>query len=231
MCWLRALLSSVLLLTLSSSVQSRESDKDGEAAEERTVRLARYDRWQREAARRIGLDWLLAKAVRVKESFNDPSYISTTGAVGLMQLMPTSGGRMYVTTNYRSYLRAKRSPTRRHRGRKHGHWAKRYRQDLNRLLEKTPQDKLNKIDRRFDPRWNIHRGTLHLARDLKRFKRRYPRAPKAALLRMTVAAYYTGPGRVAFRAGRVILPRNKTRTYLEDVMHVYNRLKAGLPGR
>ena len=86
------------------------------------------------------------------------------------------------------------------------------------------------LDRRFDPQWNIERGTAHLARDLHRFRRRYPTASNEDLLRMTLAAYFAGPGRVGFRQGAPVLP-SYTRAYVDDAMAVWRRLRAGKPGR
>lgn len=197
----------------------------------RVARLAQYDTWQKEAGRRHRLDWLLAKAVRVKESFNDPVYVSTTGAVGLMQLMPFGSGKIHRTRNYHNFIEARRSKTRRHLGKHHRHWAAAYRQDLRRLLAKHSQARLIKIDQRFDPRWNINRGTAFLARLIRRFKRLYRGASQRDLLTMTLAAYYAGPGRVRYRQGKVVLPKNNTRGYVKDALKVYDRLKAGLPGR
>lgn len=191
----------------------------------------RWDGWQRAAARRSGLDWLLAKAVRLKESFDDPRYVSTTGAVGLMQLMPVGGGqRQYLSINYQNFRRARRATGRRYGGRTSRQWGLRYQAELLAFARRLTEPELVRRDVRFDPRWNIEHGTAHLARDHARFRRRYPRAKPAQLLRMTLAAYYAGPGRVAFRAGRVEIP-SYTRAYVVDVLGVYRRLRAGLPGR
>jgi soluble lytic murein transglycosylase-like protein len=192
--------------------------------------LARYDAWQRDAARRADIDWLLAKAVRIKESFNDARYVSTTGAVGLMQLMPTSGGRMVVTRHYQLFLRARAARDKLADGRPAAHWALAYRRDLERLRDTLPLEQLVRRDRRFDPRWNIERGTQHLARDLHALRALHPRASAADLQRMTLAAYYGGPGRVRYRGGKVILPSYVT-PYVDDALGVYRRLRAGLPGR
>ena len=186
--------------------------------------LALYDAWQRLAARRAKIDWLLAKAVRIKESFNDARYVSTTGAVGLMQLMPTSGGRMLVTRNYHRFMQARAE------GKRGATWALAYQGDLQRARDSLPHERLVRLDRRFDPRWNLERGTAHLAGEYRRFRRRFPRAPAEELLRMTLAAYYGGPGRVRFQHGEVLLPGYVT-PYVEDALGVYRRLKAGLPGR
>ena len=194
--------------------------------------LAWYDLCQRRAAREAGIDWLLAKAVRVKESFHDASYISETGAVGLMQLMPT-GGRMYITPSYRAFLAARRAPDRRHRGKRDREWAEAYRRELSALLRATPQQELRRLDRRFDPCWNMRRGTFHLAADLRRFRARYPAAAEDDLRRMTLAAYFAGPGRVRYRGGKPVFlgPRRAIQRYVDDLLGVYRRLRAGLPGR
>jgi soluble lytic murein transglycosylase-like protein len=186
--------------------------------------LALWDSWQREAARRAEIDWLLAKAVRIKESFNDAGHVSTTGAVGLMQLMPTSGGRMLVTRNFHRFMQARAE------GKRGTAWALAYQRDLQRARDSLPIERLVRLDRRFDPRWNLERGTLHLAGEHHRFRRLYPRASVEDLLRMTLAAYYGGPGRVRFRGGKVLLP-SYVKPYVEDALGVHRRLKAGLPGR
>ncbi len=191
--------------------------------------LERFDAWQRAAAKEAKIDWLLAKAVRIKESFNDASYVSTTGAVGLMQLMPTSGGRMHVTRNYHLFKRA-RAEGGRAAGKPSSHWALAYRRDLERLRDSLPLEQLIKRDRRFDARWNLERGTRHLAGELARYLALYPRAGLEAHHRMALAAYYGGPGRVRYVRGKVILPSYVT-PYVDDALGVYERLRAGLPGR
>jgi len=212
---------------------SRSAPQGREEPEFRGALSAWYDRCQRQAGRDAGIDWLLAKAVRVKESFDDAAHISTTGAVGLMQLMPTGGGRMYVTASYLAFIEARRSPDRRHRGRRDRQWAEDYRRELLLLLHSTPQQRLVRLDRRFDPCWNIQRGTRHLAADRRRFQRRYPAAAPRELRRMTLGAYFAGPGRVRFRGARAVFggPTRVIERYVEDVLGVYRRLRAGLPGR
>lgn len=199
----------------------------------RGAEIAWYDHCQRQAARQAGIDWRLAAAVRIKESFNDPDFISTTGAVGLMQLMPTGGGRMFVSESYRGFVRARRAPDRRHRGRRDAEWAADYRAELRRLVRTTTTRERMRRDRRFDPCWNIQRGTLHLARDLRRLARLHPRATKRELLRMTLGAYFAGPGRVRYRSGRVRFggPRAAIKRYVADALGVYDRLRVGQPGR
>jgi soluble lytic murein transglycosylase-like protein len=195
--------------------------------------IAWYDHCQRRAAREAGIDWRLAAAVRIKESFNDPDHISTTGAVGLMQLMPTGGGRMYVTRSYRGFVQARRAADRRHRGRRDDEWAAAYQAELQRLVRTTTTRRRIRLDRRFDPCWNIRRGTLHLARDLSRFARRHPRAPRRELVRMTLGAFFAGPGRVRHRDSRAEFtgPRAAIERYVADALGIYDRLRAGLPGR
>lgn len=200
---------------------------------------AERDRWDlvmRKAAAKRGFDWLLAKAVRIKESFDDPWYVSTTGAVGLMQLMPPAargrirGGRLYVTAAYRAFLRARRSRGRRYQGRSSRQWGRLYQRELQAQVARLSPAALARLDSRFDPRWNLRRGVAHLARDWRRFRERYPGASAAQLRRMTLAAYYAGPGRVRFVKGRVRIP-GYTLAYVRDVLGVYTRLRRGLAGR
>jgi soluble lytic murein transglycosylase-like protein len=212
-------------------VTSRASDKPTQSGIPRPglETLKQYDAWQQEAARRARIDWLFAAAVRIKESFNDPNRVSSTGAVGLMQLMP-AGGRVHRSRHYRAYLQARRSPDRRYAGKRDIEHGRAYQRELIELVKTNPYDRLVALDRRFDPQWNIERGTAHLARDLHRFRRRYPTASTEDLLRMTLAAYFAGPGRVGFRQGAPVLP-TYTRAYVDDAMAVWRRLRAGKPGR
>lgn len=225
------LLATPLGVAASPPPTARPSKKPTQSghARPRAATLAQYDAWQRKAAKRWNIDWRLAAAIRIKESFNDPYYVSTTGAVGLMQLMP-AGKQFFSTRNYRNFLRARRHASRRYRGRSSRQWGLSYQQDLLQLVKRSSLEELEQRDRRFDPRWNIQRGTAHLARDLRRFKKRYPRASADALRRMTVAAYYAGPGRVRYRHGRPLWP-SYVQGYVEDLMQVYARILAGLPGR
>ena len=191
--------------------------------------LERYDRWHRAAAKRHGLDWKLAAAVRIKESFNDPNRVSTTGAVGLMQLMP-AGGRTHTTTSYQNFIKARRASNRRFGGKSSKHWGLLYRAELLGLVRELPYIELIRRDQRFDARRNITAGTAHLARDRAKLAVRYPGASKTQLRKMMVAAYYTGRGRVRFRDGAVQIPSYAMR-YVDDVMAVYRRLLAGKTGR
>ena len=196
----------------------------------------RWDRWTQTFAKSQGLDWHLAKAVRIKESFDDPYYVSTTGAVGLMQLMPPAprrkigGGRLHITQNYLHFLRARRSKGRRYRGKSSRAWGLAYQRELLALVRSSSAAKLATLDSRFDARWNLRRGVAHLARDWRRFRKRYPEATAAQLREMTLVAYYAGPGRVRFVGGRVKTP-SYTKAYVADVLAVYARLRKGLPGR
>lgn len=197
----------------------------------RIFRNSAYDLWQLEAAEEHGIDVLLAKAIRVKESFDEPDLVSTTGAVGLMQLMPTSKGTMYTTENYENYRRARQRKDRRWNGRKHLAWAAAYQADLEALRDATPLDKLVTKDQRFDAEWNIRQGTRHLAADLKHFSKKYPDATDEEMARMAVAAYYTGRGRVSWTPAKGARIPNDTKFYVEDVLCIVERLEQGLTPR
>lgn len=197
----------------------------------RVFRNSAYDVWQLEAANEHSIDVLLAKAVRVKESFDEPSLVSTTGAVGLMQLMPTSKGRMYTTENYENYLLARQQKDRTWNGKRHLEWAALYQADLEALRDATPLDELVTRDQRFDAQWNIRQGTRHLAADIEHFGKKYPGAADEDVARMAAAAYYTGRGRVSWTPAKGTRIPNDTKPYVEDVLCVYERLQQGLPPR
>jgi soluble lytic murein transglycosylase-like protein len=61
---------------------------------------ARYKRIVDDAARSYGLDSALLHAVISVESRYDPTVVSKTGAVGLMQLMPATARRYGVTDSF-----------------------------------------------------------------------------------------------------------------------------------
>ena len=58
----------------------------------RTGRVSPYDELVRACSERYGLDWLLIASMISQESRFDPTKESWAGAVGLMQLMPTTAG-------------------------------------------------------------------------------------------------------------------------------------------
>lgn len=197
----------------------------------RVFRTTAYDIWQIEAANEYGVDVLLAKAVRVKESFDESDLVSTTGAVGLMQLMPTSKGTMYTTENYKNYVRAARRKDRMWNGKKHRDWAALYQADLETFRDATPLDELVKRDQRFDAQWNIRQGTRHLAADLEHFHKKYPDASDEERVRITLGAYYTGRSRVSWTPAKGAHIPKDTRPYVDDVLCVYERLQQGLTPR
>ena len=194
-------------------------------------RLAQYDAWQLLAAQRHELDWLLGKAVRIKESFNLHLSVSSTGAVGLMQLMPTYRGKAFRTKNYHRMIRARRSATRSHRGKGHRYWSRAYQHDLNQLVRSTPQHLLYARDQRFDPRWNIFESTRELSSYLTKYRKRYPKASPQDRVRMALAAYYAGAGHVKYRNGKVVLTYRLMYVYAADTLEIRRRLSTGMTGR
>jgi hypothetical protein len=191
---------------------------------ERAEELVNYDTWQQETATETRIDYTLAKAVRLRESSNDPLAISATGAVGLMQLMPTNNGQMYTTENYTNYRLAVAKKSRKYKGKKHLEWAAEYRDDLRELVGKVSYEELIARDQRFDDEWNIREGTQHLARDMGQFKKKYPQASDTDIDKMTVAAYFTGLGRVSFKKGKVRIPKD-TQKYVADVLKIRDNLR------
>src|SRR3989338_1837331 len=116
-----------------------------------------YDTFLQDASKKHNLDWRFAKAILIKESHFQEDLISSTGAVGPMQLMPREGS--YTTENYTSYQKARASKERIYNGKRVEEWAALYRQDLETLIEKGEKDK----DTRFDLAWNINEGVRQLA--------------------------------------------------------------------
>lgn len=210
-------------------------------------RAKKWDLWTKELAKTHGIPWRFAKAVRIKESFNDPLFISTTGALGLTQLMPrkikvvdiafckkkraTLNAQQYITENYHNFLRARKANDRRYQGKKSRHWGLAYQNDLKNLLMKHRTfEQIRLHDIRFDPCWNIAHGIKHLSADYQRLKKKYKSASAKQLLEMTLVAYYAGPSRVVFKHKKLLIP-SYAKTYVNDVFGIYERLKKGLPAR
>lgn len=191
-----------------------------------------YDTWQKLAADEHNIDWLLGKAVRIKESHDDPLYVSSVGAAGLMQLMPREGSWV-DNINYQNYLQARgKSRTvseRIHKGKTYLDWGEAYQNDLFEKIENVPHEELIRIDQRFDPEYNIFEGTRELARNIARLEKIFDgetilldglEYPKKTVL--AVAAYNAGLGNVM--DGKI--PANvQTSTYVKEVFSIYTLMK------
>ncbi len=146
----------------------------------------------RTVAAQKGIDFCLAKAIYETEYTGSPFYVSETGAVGVMELMPREGS--YTTANYDNYQAARKSKGRMHEGKSAEQWAAAYHNDLaimaNGYLKTNDYEGLFAKDSRFNPEWNIPEGVRELAEDYNHFEAKGHLAHDATLLAM--AAYNGG---------------------------------------
>lgn len=178
----------------------------------------KYSLFLEEAGRKHDLDWRFAKAILIKESHFQEDLISSTGAVGPMQLMPREGS--YTTENYTSYVTAKTSKGRVHKGKTAEQWAALYRQDLEKLVETGETKK----DKRFDPAWNINEGTRQLAEEHAFF---LAETKDPYYAKIFAAAAYNA-GRTAVLRKTTHIPVNRqTEYYAPDVLRLYDALVRG----
>ena len=191
-----------------------------------------YDKMQQEAAEFYDIDWLLAKAVRIKESHDNPYLISNVGAVGLMQLMPREGS--WTTSSHENYLKARkkslRNAERTYEQKSYLEWGETYQDDLESIVSSSPKDELYKKDLRFDPEWNIGEGTRELAYNIGFLRKNgfdqktlfVAGQERPAYLVLAVAAYNAGLGTVL--DGNI--PKNpQTSQYVPEVFALYDLLK------
>ncbi|MCB1192320.1 MAG: transglycosylase SLT domain-containing protein [Leptospiraceae bacterium] len=180
------------------------------------------------------IDWMFVKSVIIKESHYSEYLVSNTGAVGLMQLMPRK--ESYITENYNNFIKARKQKKNRdgervYKGKTAEYWGLLYRKDLLSLYRKYKKSKsqLYKIDKRFNPKWNIIEGVRHLAIEYHYFKKRNGSNYKTRILASS-----------SYNAGRrsVIKHKNKpefdsipingqTEIYSIAVNRIYNALKHG----
>ncbi|MEO1625360.1 MAG: transglycosylase SLT domain-containing protein [Bacteroidota bacterium] len=192
-----------------------------------------HDALIRQAADSFALDWVLVKAIVLKESHADPWYVSTAGAVGLMQLMPREGS--WVSSNYQNFQEARKKPRnqagqRVHRGKTVEEWAGRYVAQLDSLkaLYYGREEELLVLDRRFGTLDNLVEGTRQFADDVQYFRSR-KHGPYVARL-LALAAYNAGRGAVAWdrtqpRLDRIPINR-QTELYVALVERMYQALLA-----
>lgn len=177
------LLASLLFLSACTS-----------STKEKKIDYKKYNKQLKAAAKKHKVDWMLAKAILIKESRFKPNSISYTGAVGLMQLMPREN--CYTTTNYDNFIKSRRKKSRTYKGKKDKAWSSLYRRELKALLAKYEEmpDSLYAKDKRFDPAWNIEQGIIHYKKDYEYFRKRGHSKYKSRLL--AFAAYNAGRGNV-----------------------------------
>ena len=128
----------------------------------------------RKEARVQKIEFALAKSVYMIESRFDASFVSSTGAVGVMQLMPKKGS--YITTNYENYRAAQHKKGFVYKGLSKEAWINFYMDDVIKLKkEYMGHDDycgLIKKDKRFDANWNIAEGVRELAFDFHHFSKK-----------------------------------------------------------
>ncbi|MEL6696559.1 MAG: transglycosylase SLT domain-containing protein [Bacteroidota bacterium] len=190
-----------------------------------------YDQEIQEIAEIHTIDWMLIKAVIIKESHFNEQFISTAGAVGLMQLMPRE--RSFVSQAYRNYVQSRRQKRnslgeRIYQGRKDTEWAADYVKELEAFRTQYQEDHpaLYEIDARFNPTWNLNSGVNQLASDYRYFRSR-GHGPYASRI-YALAAYNAGRGAVVKdKANRYLdrIPVNRqTELYVGYIERIYVEL-------
>ncbi|MEM6344426.1 MAG: transglycosylase SLT domain-containing protein [Bacteroidota bacterium] len=224
----------LLVIFLSCQVQPKTTDTpEGDSsslplvAERSSPDYSIWDRLLRQAGQQHGLDWMLAKAVMIKESHCVERYVSYAGAVGLMQLMPREGS--YFSTAYRAYQKARKASGRIYQGKSQEDWGKLYQAELLEIAALSSVDSIYQLDRRFDPAYNIDEGTRQLAGDFHFFRSR-GHGPYTSQI-LAIAAY--NAGRYAVMSDkqhpqRDHIPINKqTELYVAGVQKIYLALQSG----
>jgi len=186
----------------------------------------RLDSVLQELAMEQALDWMLIKAIIIKESHFDSQFISTAGAVGLMQLMPRKGS--FISPNYKAYQQARKQKraangVRYYRGKSIHNWANAYIRELDSLKNRyqTQLSQLYQADQRFNPTANIREGIRQFSTDFRYFRRQGKGKYTSRLL--SLAAYNAGRGAVLKANG---IPINRqTELYVAYVERIYLALK------
>ncbi|MEL7529920.1 MAG: transglycosylase SLT domain-containing protein [Bacteroidota bacterium] len=234
---MRYLLTSFCLILgifLSCQVQPQSADIPEQdsllgplIAERSSPDSAIWDSLLQQAAQKHGIDWMLAKAVMIKESHFVERHVSYAGAVGLMQLMPREGS--YVSPAYRAYQQARKASGRVYKGKSQEAWGKAYQAQLLAIAALSSVDSIYQQDKRFDPAYNIDEGTRQLASDFHFFRSR-AHGPYTSQI-LAIAAYNAGRYAVMTdrnHANRDHIPINRqTELYVAGVQKIYLALQSG----
>ena len=149
------------------------------------------------------IDWMFAKAIIIKESHYADHLVSLSGAVGLMQLMPRTGS--YISPTFTAEL-----------------------QNIYSMNKSNPEE-LYKLDRRFDPEWNIKEGIRQLAAEYHFFVKRKHSEYESMIL--ASAAYNAGRFAVMKLESNPkydSIPINReTEKYIGSMLRVWEALKKG----
>ncbi len=200
--------------------------------EDRYIKYNEHDHTIKRIANKYSIDWTLVKAIIIKESHFDPNYISSTGAIGLMQLMPRKGS--YFSDSYKGFTNARRQTRNKvgqriYNGKKDIEWATQYRSELDSIFTKYKNDTSNlySIDQRFNVSWNINSGVEQFANDFYYFKKRGHGTYGSRIY--ALAAYNAGRGAVvrSKENGKLDkIPINRqTELYVGLLERIYSELK------
>ena len=180
------------------------------------------------------IDWMFAKAIIIKESHYADHLVSLSGAVGLMQLMPRTGSYISPTfTNYMTARKQKRDKKgqRIYREKTAEEWGRIYQAELQNIysMNKSNPEELYKLDRRFDPEWNIKEGIRQLAAEYHFFVKRKHSEYESMIL--ASAAYNAGRFAVMKLESNPkydSIPINReTEKYIGSMLRVWEALKKG----
>lgn len=206
------------------------SHRQNPAEKDPSISINLYDSLFMQVGNEKEVDWLWLKAIMIKESHGKTNHISTSGAVGLMQLMPRDGS--YFDQNYHNYQAARKQAIqgdglRYFQGKSELFWANAYKKVLDSIQESLSRQELYQKDLRFDPLWNIREAGRQFSSDYHFFKSRHNGSYRARLL--AFAAY--NAGRYAVMKDRDNprmdhIPINRqTELYVANVERIYQELK------
>lgn len=177
---------------------------------------------------------MFAKAVIIKESHYADHLVSQSGAVGLMQLMPRNGS--YTTNAFVNYMIARKQKRdkdgkRIYREKTVEEWGRLYQIELQTLYATNRErpNELYKLDKRFDPEWNIKEGIRQLAAEYHFFLSRKHTEYESMIL--ASAAYNAGRFAVMKSERNPkfdSIPINReTEKYIGSMLRVFEALKKG----
>jgi soluble lytic murein transglycosylase-like protein len=180
------------------------------------------------------IDWMFAKSIIIKESHYADHLVSLSGAVGLMQLMPRNGS--YISESFKNYMIA-RKQKRDKKGQRiylqktAEEWGRIYQAELQNIyaMNKSNPETLYKLDKRFDPEWNLKEGIRQLAAEYHFFIKRKHSEYESMIL--ASAAY--NAGRFAVMKSEPnpkfdSIPINReTEKYIGSMIRVWEALKKG----
>jgi hypothetical protein len=180
------------------------------------------------------VDWMFVKSVIIKESHYADHLVSLSGAVGLMQLMPRTGS--YTSESFTNYMIARKqkrnkSGVRIYKEKSAEEWGRIYQSELQNIysMNKSNPELLYKLDRRFDPEWNIKEGIRQLATEYHFFLKRKHSEYESMIL--ASAAYNAGRFAVMKSESNPkydSIPINReTEKYIGSMLRVWEALKKG----